>query len=647
MALTPIRNRIFPRWRFVWSSATEPKARWVGGIVGFRIRGSGARELVVCFACRGLLLWSAGAVVAAFVVGTAVAAYLLGRNPYNRITYADMVLPTHWSELPSKRGQALIDEGVGELKMRHYAAGIMLVSHGLQLHPESIPARMVLGQMFANGGYLHRALEFLRGGVPYARGQRRYLEATLNIATHLEDDEQGLAIIAEAEKSVPESDASTRRWLAERRAAALVRLGRFDDVIRLHDAAGAASSMALNAAWARALAGTGRGDAAMAAVRAAPGDFGVFGEPWELLLELAQTAHRPEVGRFAADALVAIAPTDFQLHVKRLVYLAGIEPEATVREAVDDFFLHFGANDLACTTLLKQLEPVGSAVAVRAVWQQLQARGRITIDERIACVQDLIAAGDLPGARREFDAAARLIDQGGTAFEAWETGTRVLLDLLTTGAPSAISQLEAFCNDHPLPPEAFRMLTRTLVRAGRPAAAQEIAAVARNRYPHMYGLPEPAALGAAPVPTTATTPKGNDLVTVPQAQSDLKAMDAALSAGHWDEALTLIARVEKSPLAAEHAEELLYDRILIHGQRSNQTELSWYMRRLMDRPRGFAPARLRQIAGTLHAAGRTDSALTLLREVLREHPDAKWAAELQRSWRETIKGAPLETPAGG
>ena len=61
---------------------------------------------------RGVLVWTVTLAVTAFVIGTAAGAWLLSRNPYNRIGYLDLVLPTRWYELRSKRGLALIDEGI-------------------------------------------------------------------------------------------------------------------------------------------------------------------------------------------------------------------------------------------------------------------------------------------------------------------------------------------------------------------------------------------------------------------------------------------------------------------------------------------------------------------------------------------------------
>jgi hypothetical protein len=336
-------------------------------------------------------------------------------------------------------------------------------------------------------------------------------------------------------------------------------------------------------------------------------------------------------------------PGDYHYQVERVVYVAGMGEDKVMRAALDDFYLRFGLNDAARVTLLKALEPDATPAMLDVVWSHVTAIGRISMPERIAYVQDLISAGDLATADREFKITGRLLAGSDSSYDGWVDGTRILLDLLQTGSISSRSQLQAFCNNHPLGPAAYRLLIGSLARQHRLDAARDIAVLARNRYPSIQGLPaiEPAELKAAAVVVDQGR-AADTTVTNPEARIALAAMRADIAAQHWAAALTQISKVEKSPLAGDLGDELLYDRIIIHGQLSNQTELSWYMRRLMEQPRGFAPARLRQIANELDAAGRVDSALTLLREILRKHPEAKWATDLREGWRKELKASSLK-----
>lgn len=642
MDLTPIRNRLLPRFRFVWSSRSTPKARWLGGVVGLQVSGGG--YVVVTLAWRAALLWLASVSLAGYFVGAAALAFMFSRNHYNRITYLDLVLPTRWQEAKVKRGQSLIDEGLHQMQARKYGAGIMLMARGLQLAPRNIPARMVLGEVYVRAGYLYKGLQMFRDGIPYAGGKKRYLDTCFRLATYLEDYDRVLAMVKEARSTVDPHDQVMLRYLRTQQVNALVKLGRYAEVVDIWNQGRNNPSLSLNAAWARAMAGLGQGDQAIAAVEKTPGDYGVLDEPYRLLMDLARECHRPDVGRRAADQLAALDSGSYQYQVDRLVYLAEIKDDAGLRSAADLFYLRFGLSDSARVTLLKSLEPAATGPVLEVMWSHVTAIGRISIPERIAYVQDLIAAGDLAEANREFAKTAQLLSADNSGYGGWVDGTRVLLDLLQTGAVSSRSQLQAFCNNHPLGPDAFRLLIGCLVRADRLDAARDILALARNRYPSIQRLPviEPAEPDAREL---AAAGKGSEapkiVVSNPEGRTELTAMRADLAAQRWSSALTRIAKVEKSPFAKELGDELLYDRIIIHGNLSNQTELSWYTRRLFEQSR-FDPARLRTIAQTLYATDHADSALTLLREILREHPEARWAADLRQTWQKELKAAPLE-----
>ncbi|MCC6415901.1 MAG: hypothetical protein IT582_08335 [Opitutaceae bacterium] len=607
----------------------------------------GARDLMVLIAVRGVLWWSVALAVAAFVLGTAVGAWLLARNPYNRIGYLDLVLPTRWGELRSKRGQALIDEGISEIKQRRYGAGIMLLAHGLRYEPANLAGRIMLGQMFASAGQLPRAMSFFRGGLPYADGQRRYVEMTFQLADFMEDDQLLLKLIDEAAAAQGAAQAALRKWLRARRAEAWVRMGRNQEVIDLWAAAGGDTSMRLNAARVRALAGLGREDEAMQLIEANPSAYGVFGEPWRLLLDIAKAANRPEVGRRAAQALGEVDPNDYGNFAEIAAYFLETGPSDEAARAVADFFNRFGLREEARLTLLKRMETVILAAHVSSdlVWARMVELGKPSVEAQMARVQLLLAHGRINEARAFYLATRREIEAGALKDKSWAEGTGYLLDVLTTRAPSAFSQLQSFCEARPMLPEAYRFLVRALAANAAPEQAAALAELARNRFPSIRGLPEIALPETEAVAVARAVAPAKTLTTNPEALAALEALNAALARSDWAEALAQIAKVENSPIAKDHVERLLYDRIRIHGHLSNQTEMSWYLRRLMKLPRGFAPARLRAQAVELRDAGRADSALTLLREILRVHPEAKWAGDLQEQWRGQLPGVPVNLGA--
>ncbi len=646
MPSPPQKSRTFPRLRLVWSAKSAPKVNWWRGLIGLQTRGGKHRGFVFHLAMKGLLLWTGSLALICFLLTTAVGAFILNKNPYNRISYADLVLPTRWDELRSKRGEALIDEGLSEIKAQRYGAGIMMLAHGLKLEPSNVSARITLGQMYTQAGYVHRALEIFRKGIPYAHANKRYLHHTFFLAEYLEDDSQVLGLVAETRVVLDEENTSEQQWLRGREAAALVRMEKYAEVLELRDTAKGFPGMELNSFWARAMVGLGRGDEAIAAVKADPSAFGVFAEPWMLLMELALAEDQPEVGRWAAQKLVALDRTDFVAATEQISYLVQIRDAEQWQEALDRFVLRFGLNDAARVLLLKKVEGIADQEVLSAIWMQFEALGQISLKSRIAYVQNLVLAGEARLAFQAYEIVVKEISSGDNESAVWAKGTRLLLDVLLTKADSSLSQLKVFCAEHPLNPDAYRLLVSGLLENGLVNEASEMAELARNRFPSIKAIPEIQFVAdtatATEVMATNRQEKRDSRVTNPIARQEWDTLQEDIREQRWESAKERLLLVGKSPLVRELGDQIFYEGIMIHGQLSNQTELSWSMRRLMDR-KTFDPARLRNLADTLYTAGKHDSALTLLREVLRKHPEAKWALNQRQKWLEDLKTVPLDS----
>lgn len=630
VAVPPGRIKRLPRIRFIWGAKESLRANWFLGLIGIHTKGY-PRELWIIFSVRGLLLWSTGSALALYFIGAGVVAYIFSRNPYNRISYTDLILPTRWSELRSLRGQALIDDGLDQLRKKQYAAAFMMLNHGLRLEPGNIPARLVVAEFFTAAGHLPRALQTYRAGLPHAADHRRFLENTFKLAEYTEDYELVLKLVEEAEAVMPADALANRRFLASKRIQANTKLGRHEANLALWAAAQPAPGMQLNTAWARALAATGRADEAIAAIRKHPDQFGLLREPWDLLLELGRAHNRPDVGREAVDALVALEPTRHRFYATRIAYLGEIQATAEAEQAIDDYFLRFGYDEAAVVTLLKAAEGKLSLPLLERVWRETQALGKAGAGAHMAYVQNLIWLGEIRRARQQFVRTQTILQQTSYPHGNWIEGTGLLLNTLETDGPSDRKLLQDFAAKNNLPPEAYRTMTRNLLTAGRQETAYAMAQLARSQFPGIRDLP--AAALTAPVETVSAVAAADATAVLPAtaAREEIIKLEAALNDSRWIDALAAIKTIEASALAKDIGEQLLYHRIRIHGHLSEQTELSWYMRRLLESGR-IDVTRLRTLAVQLHAAGLKNSAETLLREVLRKYPDAKWASDLIRQW---------------
>ncbi len=640
-AVPPGRIKLIPYFRIIWGAKEVIRGNWYLGLIGLHTKGY-PRELWIYLSMRGFLRWSAGTLIVTYFAGAAALAWFYGRNPYNQITYTDLILPTRWSELRTMRGQANIDEGLAKLKAKQYGAAFMLLNQGMARKPDNISARLVVAQMYTSMGYLNRAMQVYRDGLPYAGEQRRFIAAAIQLAEYMEDYELVLALVKEAEAGVPANSLSLRTLLQEKRILSYEKLGRYDEIEALWTASQTKPTMRLNAAHLRALAATGKAEEAIAALEAKPDQYGLLREPWELLLELSQNAKSDLNARRALDALIELEPVRYRFYIKRIAYLVETGAVQEAQSQIGSYFLRFGADSVAVVMLLKGIEPYPTREAVDRVWNEIRAAGQVGPAAYMTYVQNLIHLGALYEAQQQYTLARIEIERTRYRDDGWVEGTGNLLELMKADSPSARSLLRNYVTSNPLSPEAFRILLGNLLRVGRTDAAREMAILAQNRFPAIRNLPADALAVSTPIIAESNNkPREPNVVPLMEAREELAALEAAITANQWEKALIHIVKVEKSPLGREMADQLLYRRLIIHGHLSNQTELSWYMRRLMSSGR-VDPSRIRDLASNLYRQAHMDSALTILREVLRRYPDAKWATDQLHIWNTEIKAAELK-----
>jgi len=268
----PVTEFKFPRLQLVWTPAAAAQVKWYARLAGVAFRET-PRRLHIYLSVRGALLWGSGALFSIYFGGTAALVYTWGKNPYNQITYADLVMPTHWPDLRQKRGAGLINEGIHDLRTGDYA-GIFLLARGVNLCPSDPRGRMVLAEFYIRQGYIHRGLQLLEDGLAFGPPPRLYRESLFRLLAYIEDWDRALELADQLEKTLPPSDTATRHWLLVQRVAALEKLHRYDEIDRLRDAQRASPSFIVEAAWVRAQAARSRPAEALQEIARDPGRFG-------------------------------------------------------------------------------------------------------------------------------------------------------------------------------------------------------------------------------------------------------------------------------------------------------------------------------------------------------------------------------------
>ncbi len=620
----PVTQFKFPRLQLVWSPASAAQAKWHLQLAGLAFREM-PRRLNIYLSVRGILLWGAGMLLAAYFVGSAGLAYAWGRNPYNRISYADLVLPSHWGELKAKRGQGLIDEGIHDIRAGKGSSGVMLLNHGLSLKPSDLHGRMVLAQVFLSIGYLHRGRQLLEDGLVFGPPPKQYREALFRLTAYLEDFEQLLAMADQIEKTLPPGDKAAARWLLAQRVTALERLQRFDEIERLRNAQGDSPSFALEAAWARGQLARGNPAEALREIARNPGRFGVPADRCQLQLTLAIAARDPAAAHEAVQAWLKEEPTQPEPRIQEIIALIQLGEANNARDRLQSFFLHFGSEKPAVILLLKNISGLSDIAWLRVANRDAAEAGALSIESHILYMQGLLMAGQVAEATTEFNLTTALIEQAKVKDGGWSEGTRLLLNVINSDSPTDRAQFLGFFRSHRLTPEAFRFALKSLRHTGSTEMVGELSILARNRFPALQDAAlmseqETVAVKHADKPPTVA------FRSEAEARFELRRIDEALQVADAPSAFSRLKVIESAGFPAMKA-ELLTRRIQVHGMMRDQAELSGALQLYLSSP-NVSQAWLNQIAQQWAGEQRRDSALTVARETYAKFPQARWAMEM-------------------
>jgi hypothetical protein len=619
----PTAQLKFPHFKLVWSTAEATDAKWHLRLWGHCYKGT-PRRLFVYFGARNLLLTGTGATLGMYLAGTAALAWLWGQNPYNQISYADLVLPTHWSQLREKRGKGQVAEGVHEIRTGKYATGLMLLTQGIARNPSNVTGRMVLAQAYINMGYLHRGQQLLEDGLVFGPPSKSYREALFRLTAYLEDYERILELADHIEPTLLPADTTARRWLLSQRVTALEKLGRYDEIEKLRAAQASAPSFAIEAAWARMQATRGRPADALEAIARDPERFGIPTERYQLQLTLAVAARDPVAAKEAIQLWLKAEPTKPQPRIQEIVALIQLGETAAARDRLHLFFSLYASERTNVILLLKKLGDLPDIKWLQAATREAAESGALSIEAHILYVQGLMMAGRISEALTEFNLTNSLIEQAKVKDGGWSEGTKRLLDLIVSDSPSNRSLLLDFFRTHRLTPEAYRFALKSLRSAEVNEVADELALLARNRFPAMQ---EAAPLAGR---TMVAAKSGETSVilfrTVTDARMELQRVDVELQAGNYQAAFGRLKALERAGFPALQS-ELLLRRIQVQGALREQGELSAALQLYLSRP-NVNQEWLRKLALQWSTGQQPDSALTVAQETAAKFPQAKWATDL-------------------
>lgn len=469
--------------KFIWGAAEVIRGHWYLGVLGFYDRVEGKHDDGLAISVRGLLRWSFGGAVAAYLALATAMFFIWERNPYSILTYEDALFrPVRREEVRDKQGQAFIAQGTDALRAKRWAEGVALLRQGLAYHPVDLRARLTLAQFYVMASQRLVALKVLQDGLAEEFPGRAFLQVLFDVAEQGEDFD---LVVRTCDRYLPllTDDASSRdrRWLVSRQFAALLASKHFTEARALANAEepGEMASEHRVLAWLSA----GRPDEALAAIaewQARPG------ADQRAVLRLRARAQR-EAKRFdemnrALDELKAMSPADARPYVYSVVQraMAGREEAGA---ALEDFLFRFGGNPQNLQLVAEPLAEIGNRPLLERCAAAAAERGYPAQGFQVLQVQVYVQLGDWAAARRTLGAMKPVVGRTAGQAQVWRDWMQRVIDATTAPGDAAGTALVDFLRSRPWPVKIFQKTLEALRVAGRWETARDVVAVASGAFP--------------------------------------------------------------------------------------------------------------------------------------------------------------------
>jgi len=440
---------------------------------------------------RGLLLWGLGCSVALYCGGAAAIYAVRSRNPYNLISYSDVLLwPGQRARMTELTGQALLAAGQADLTERRYAEGVSKLRAGLLRCPADTRARLALAQLYVRTNQRPLALKTLLDRLDTGYPGREFLEALFAMAAEGED----YAVILDAcnrYRAGPAAQPAVadRAWLLQRQVQTLLAARRAGEALQLAQAEGADAPTAIKEARVLALIDLGQtGEARefLAAWRASAGNnlalvvrlqVRVFGE-----------ARQFDEMEAALGELRALTPADPKPAVYGIVQRALAGRGDLAAAALDDYFFRFGGSRENLLLLMQPLTETKALPLVQRCFDRATSLGYDLTAFRVQLFQAQIRRNDWTAAQRILDQLHPLVPRDDPAAIFWLEWQERLLAAATDPSLLAQKALLELCQERPWPLPVFYQTCTVLLRANRPETARQVLDAGQHYFPESSSL---------------------------------------------------------------------------------------------------------------------------------------------------------------
>ena len=666
-----------PKIKLCWNGS-RVEADWHVGLFGFTVetRSSGHRTHGLVIAMRGVLAWLAGLAVVAYFIGAAGLWFWLDRRPYNYVTYTDLIVPARWSGIEKLRGQALVAEGMEDIKARRWGAGMQKLRVGIARNPDEIKGRLLLAEIFVAMKARKQAIEIYDGGLATRYPGKDYVETMIKSAAQSENYDWWLrtcdrALALLKNKPGFEDD---HRWLIQQKLTALLAADRTTEALALAEAEGETGNPQISEFRVLALLKEKKTTEALKFLNAWQKRIG--GREDQQITRLKARAYR-EAGAFpsmdrALDELRGMTPTDPRPYVYGIVQrlLAGRRADADA--AYESYMFRFGSTQQYLLLLAAPLAEIAERPLLEKLADYAAQQGFELEPFRRFLVQALMAKGDWSDAAAvmaKIAAAPKKTEAAAPWYELMTAEIQAALD----SSEAAQSNLVVLVRGRQFALTLYKDMITNMRRAGRPATAREVVTYAQGVYPQnavietwrkeldaelaateaTVAAAAEAARPAPRVPVVREAVVRAPAVVVPEApvtvrfeltEAGYTAKLAELTAaGDYAGALDYVreTRLGKPAWLETRKVEMIRDEVRFSARAGDLVSLRSTARLYINGDRARSVGAV-EIARELKAAGKTDDAIFLLKELLAKVPDFPVAMRLITEW--TPKPAPAPAP---
>ena len=538
---------------FVWGKPAMARASWwfgllcvyrpaVSSVTGLSFLPGAARVFPRCIliSVRGLLAWSVFFSLAAYFAGAAVLQARLAGEPFNKVSYAHVVAPWRWKEIPLLRGEAFLAQARENSGKGRHGEAFALLRMGLARRPEDLESRLMLAGYYT--GFLRRDLgvRVLFEGLRHGIVTEDYLGAAISYLQDADLPDQVVAFCRQAREAIAPV-ASARRVIDSAEAGALLELGNVDDARRLVSALAAPEE-----GWARRL----RLQVALAArdykvaledvrdwTRRQPGD----PDLWALYVGVCRQAGLFSEMDSALVRLRALNPSKPGFATMSVVQnqLAGRSREAMV--ALDELLFRFGSNRSLLDGLAGELGSAGGVDLLERLETAMNEHGHDLQHVRFGRLVAQMENADWNQARVTRDLLGVRREKLSPAIKLYVQISEALIDYCMTGAPAAKSTVMEQLARHDGRLRLYLQIADCMMAAGRWEGAREALVLAEGAYPESLRIAQrrrqvdtaladarsEERLDAAPVETSPTV----------SAPIFFRTIDADMAAGRMEAAL--------------------------------------------------------------------------------------------------------------